>query len=164
MRVAIPTKNNRIDPQYSRAAEFTIYEIEIELVKKKEVVPLGKTAIADFLTEQDINAVICGNIRSSARNILRAKRIELTYGVLGEVDDVMIRYLSGERLGDIDENAWKAGRRRRVIYGTTGTFFPDIYVKSVFELPLEDLKKLGIRGLVFDIDNTVAPLRCSRAG
>ena len=50
MRVAIPTKNNRIDPQYSRAAEFTIYEIEIELVKKKEVVPLGKTAIADFLT------------------------------------------------------------------------------------------------------------------
>ena len=99
MRVAIPTKNNRIDPQYSRAAEFTIYEIEIELVKKKEIVPLGKTAIADFLTEQDINAVICGNIRSSARNILRAKRIELTYGVLGEVDDVMIRYLSGERLG-----------------------------------------------------------------
>lgn len=62
MRVAIPTKNNRIDPQYSRAAEFTIYEIEIELVKKKEIVPLGKTAIADFLTEQDINAVICGNI------------------------------------------------------------------------------------------------------
>ena len=84
MRVAIPTKNNRIDPQYSRAAEFTIYEIEIELVKKKEVVPLGKTAIADFLTEQDINAVICGNIRSSARNILRAKRIELTYGVLSQ--------------------------------------------------------------------------------
>ena len=111
MRVAIPTKNNRIDPQYSRAAEFTIYEIEIELVKKKEIVPLGKTAIADFLTEQGINAVICGNICSSARNILRAKRIELTYGVLGEVDDVMIRYLSGERLGDIDENAyWKAGR------------------------------------------------------
>ena len=107
-----PRKNNRIDPQYSRAAEFTIYEIEIELVKKKEVVPLGKTAIADFLTEQDINAVICGNIRSSARNILRAKRIELTYGVLGEVDDVMIRLSSAaERWWDIDENAyWKAGR------------------------------------------------------
>ena len=27
-------------------------------------------------------------------------------------------------------------------------FFPDIYVKSVFELPLEDLKKLGIRGRI----------------
>lgn len=48
MRVAIPTKNNRIDPQYSRAAEFTIYEIEIELVKKKEVVPLGENRHCGF--------------------------------------------------------------------------------------------------------------------
>lgn len=36
-------------------------------------------------------------------------------------------------------------------------FFPDIYIRSVFELPLDDLRKLGIRALVFDIDNTVAP-------
>ncbi len=36
-------------------------------------------------------------------------------------------------------------------------FFPDIYVKSVYELPLAELKARGIRGLVFDIDNTVAP-------
>ena len=42
MRVAIPTKNNRIDPQYSRAAEFTIYEIEIELVKKKAYWKAGR--------------------------------------------------------------------------------------------------------------------------
>ena len=111
MKVAIPTKNGRIDQQYSRAAEFTVYEVEIELVQKKEIIPLGKTSVADFLTEQDINAVICGNIRSTARNTLRMKRIELTYGVAGEADDVMIRYLSGERLGDIDENAyWHAGR------------------------------------------------------
>ena len=111
MRVAIPTKNGRIDQQYSRATEFTVYEVEIELVKKKEIIPMGKTTVSDFLTEQDINTVICGNIRSSARNTLRTKRIELTYGVMGEADDVMIRYLSGERLGDIDENAyWRAGR------------------------------------------------------
>ena len=36
-------------------------------------------------------------------------------------------------------------------------FFPDIYIRSVFELPLEELKARGICGLVFDIDNTVAP-------
>lgn len=111
MKVAIPTKNGRIDRQYSQATEFTVYEVEIELVKKKEIIPLGEIEIADFLTEQGINAVICGNIRSAARNILRTKRIELTYGVCGNADDVMIRYLSGERLGDIDENAyWRAGR------------------------------------------------------
>lgn len=36
-------------------------------------------------------------------------------------------------------------------------FFPDIYIRSVYELPVEQLKARGIRGLVFDIDNTVAP-------
>ncbi len=105
MRVAIPTKNGEIDPQCGRAVEFTVYEIEVELVKKKEIIRLGRASAEEFLTEQGIDAVICGNIRSAARNILRARRIELIYGVFGEADAVMIRYLSGERLGDMEENA-----------------------------------------------------------
>lgn len=36
-------------------------------------------------------------------------------------------------------------------------FFPDLYINSVYELPLTKLKEMGIRGLVFDIDNTIAP-------
>ncbi len=36
-------------------------------------------------------------------------------------------------------------------------FFPDLYISSVYELPLEQLQAMGIRGLVFDIDNTIAP-------
>lgn len=36
-------------------------------------------------------------------------------------------------------------------------FFPDLYIKSVYELPLEVLQQKGIKGLVFDIDNTIAP-------
>jgi len=35
--------------------------------------------------------------------------------------------------------------------------FPDIYVKSIFELPVEELEAKGIKALAFDIDNTVAP-------
>ncbi len=36
-------------------------------------------------------------------------------------------------------------------------FFPDLYIQSIYDLPLAELKEMGIRGLVFDIDNTVAP-------
>jgi len=36
-------------------------------------------------------------------------------------------------------------------------FFPDIYVKSIEFLPIEELKKRGIKAFVFDIDNTIAP-------
>ncbi|WP_313526804.1 NifB/NifX family molybdenum-iron cluster-binding protein [Anaerotignum sp.] len=106
MRVAIPTRNGRIESVFSRAEEFTIYDVEIELVKSKVIVPLGKKEFGDFLVDEAINVMICGRIRSGSRNILRLKRVELIYGVSGEADDIMVRYLSGERLGDIDENAF----------------------------------------------------------
>ncbi len=35
--------------------------------------------------------------------------------------------------------------------------FPDIYVKSIYELPLEELYSKGIRAIAFDIDNTITP-------
>ena len=107
MRVAIPTRNGGIEAVFSRAEEFTIYDVEIELVKSKVRVPIAGKELGDFLMDEAINIVICGRIRSGSRNILRLKRVELIYGVRsGEADDIMIRYLSGERLGDIDENAF----------------------------------------------------------
>lgn len=36
-------------------------------------------------------------------------------------------------------------------------FFPNIYIKSIYDLPLEDLKRNSIDTLVFDIDNTICP-------
>ena len=35
--------------------------------------------------------------------------------------------------------------------------FPDLYVKSIYELPVEMLQNRGIKVLVFDIDNTISP-------
>ena len=35
--------------------------------------------------------------------------------------------------------------------------FPDIYVKSIYEMPLEYMYKKGIRAIAFDIDNTITP-------
>lgn len=36
-------------------------------------------------------------------------------------------------------------------------FYPDYYIKSIFEIDTEDLKNKGIKALVFDIDNTLVP-------
>lgn len=106
MRVAIPTRDGIIESVFSRAEEFTIYDVEIELVKSKETVFIGRRDLGQFLMEEAINVMICGRIRSGARNIMRLKRVELLYGVGGEADDIMVRYLSGERLGNVDENAF----------------------------------------------------------
>ena len=62
MRVAIPTKDGKIAPEYTRAREFTVYEVEIELVKKKEIIPLGKTTIAAFIPRRGTS---CGRSESN---------------------------------------------------------------------------------------------------
>lgn len=36
-------------------------------------------------------------------------------------------------------------------------FYPDYYIKSIFEIDIEDLQKKGIKALIFDIDNTLVP-------
>ena len=104
MKVAIPTEDGRIVPRFGGARELTVYDVEIELVKMRQVVTVPRGGISDFLKKEGINAVICGQIGSAGRNLMRTRRIELTYGVFGNADDVMIRYLSGERLGDLEEN------------------------------------------------------------
>ncbi|MGL4363233.1 MAG: YqeG family HAD IIIA-type phosphatase [Cellulosilyticaceae bacterium] len=35
--------------------------------------------------------------------------------------------------------------------------YPNTYIKSIFELPIEDFKKKNIKGIIFDIDNTLVP-------
>ena len=42
-------------------------------------------------------------------------------------------------------------------------FFPEEEVRSVYDFPFESLTARGIRGIVFDIDNTLVPHRPMRA-
>lgn len=35
--------------------------------------------------------------------------------------------------------------------------YPTAYISSIFEMNLEDLQKQGIKGIIFDIDNTLVP-------
>lgn len=36
-------------------------------------------------------------------------------------------------------------------------FFPKAYYDSIFDIQVDDLKKEGIKGIIFDIDNTLVP-------
>ena len=36
-------------------------------------------------------------------------------------------------------------------------FFPDVYMDSTYVIDFEKLYKEGIRGVIFDIDNTLVP-------
>lgn len=101
MKVAIPTESGKICPQFGYSKEFTVYDVEHELVQSVETVSpnvLGDQVV-DFLIANSINVVVCGKIESEAKTHLREKRIELVRGVWGEADKILVRYLSGEVLG-----------------------------------------------------------------
>ena len=107
MRVAMPSEEGMIYQHFGHAAEFTVYEVEAELIKNKEFIPVEgprSEALADFLTIHSVNVVICGNIESGIKSALRAKRIELIPGVTGTADDAIVKYLSGEKMGRSEEH------------------------------------------------------------
>lgn len=35
--------------------------------------------------------------------------------------------------------------------------YPTMYIKSIYEIDIEQLKEQGIKGIIFDIDNTLVP-------
>ena len=37
-------------------------------------------------------------------------------------------------------------------------FIPDIYQKSIYDISYETLKNKGIKCILFDLDNTIAPI------
>lgn len=100
MKIAMPTKQEHICKNFSGSEEFTIYDVEIELVQSKEILPIPpEKSLSDFLFSQDVNVIICKNISGDEKSALRAKRMEFIWGVEGTADEVLIRFLSGERLG-----------------------------------------------------------------
>ena len=41
-------------------------------------------------------------------------------------------------------------------------FVPDVYQKSIYDIDYKKLKKIGIKCLIFDLDNTIAPVTISK--
>lgn len=42
-------------------------------------------------------------------------------------------------------------------------FYPDIYAENIFKIDYEKLKDKGIKCLIFDLDNTLVPVKSSKA-
>lgn len=57
---------------------------------------LGYGALADFLSNADVDIVICGDIGSGAQIALSNSGIKLYAGITGNADDAVAKLLAGE--------------------------------------------------------------------
>ena len=99
MRIAVTYENGEVFQHFGHTEEFKIYEIQDGKVLYSEVIDSngqGHGALAEVLSENYIDVLICGGIGGGAQAALAEKGIELCAGASGDADEAVEKYLNGE--------------------------------------------------------------------
>ena len=98
MKIAVTYENGNIFQHFGHCESFKIYEVEDGAVKSRQVVSAvgsGHGALAGFLSENGVDALICGGIGGGARMALAEAGIELYPGAEGNADACVEALLQG---------------------------------------------------------------------
>jgi predicted Fe-Mo cluster-binding NifX family protein len=117
MKVAIPINNDRVAPRLPLAKEVCIIELRGKKEMGREKVNISllhSMEIPDFLAAQGVTKVIAGGVDWHLQEMLRVHNIEVIWGIMGDVDEVLAFYL---RKGLRDGMGPCPPRRRRRFRG-----------------------------------------------
>ena len=98
MRIAVTYENGEIFQHFGHSEQFKIYETADGKVLSAEVLDTngsGHGALAGFLKDYSVDALICGGIGGGARMALAQAGIELYPGVTGDADAAVDALLKG---------------------------------------------------------------------
>lgn len=99
MKIAATYSNGMIFQHFGKSEFFKIYTTdENKDITGFEIIATqgqGHGALADFLSSNNIDAVICGGIGAGAVNALNEKGIEVYGGNSGNPDMIVIKLLAG---------------------------------------------------------------------
>lgn len=89
MKIAVTYENGQVFQHFGHTEQFKLYEVEDGQVRASQVVDTngsGHGALAGFLKERGVEALICGGIGGGARNALAQAGIRLYPGAAGGAD------------------------------------------------------------------------------
>lgn len=98
MKIAATYENGNIFPHFGKTERFKVYETEGGKVLSSEVVPTNGTghgALAGFLKERGVEALLCGGIGGAVAAVTEAG-IALYAGAEGDADAAVSALLAGE--------------------------------------------------------------------
>ena len=99
MKIAVTYENGQVFQHFGHTEQFKLYEIESDKVVSSQVIGsdgFGHGALAGFLQQQGVIALICGGIGGGARNALAMAGIQLFPGVQGDDDAAVEALLAGK--------------------------------------------------------------------
>ncbi|MGE4213897.1 MAG: NifB/NifX family molybdenum-iron cluster-binding protein [Anaerotignaceae bacterium] len=105
MKIAIPTQDGAVFQHFGQSKEFTIFDVQDHKIldtKKIDTSDSGHGALAVRLKENDVKLLICGGIGGGAISALTENCIEVLPGVDGLAQQAIIKYLSGEKIGNLE--------------------------------------------------------------
>ncbi len=100
-KIAVPTRNNRVDDHFGHCESYTVYSIDEnkETIRKEILLsPPGcgcKSNISAILRDMDVRLMLAGNMGQGAYVTLKNHGIDVIRGCQGPVDDVLKMYLEG---------------------------------------------------------------------
>ncbi len=98
MKIAVTYDQGMVFQHFGHTEVFKIYEIDNDEIVSSKVVSTngaGHCALANFLAQEQVDALICGGIGMGAINALTNAGIEIFPGVMGEVDLVVNEFIAG---------------------------------------------------------------------
>ena len=105
MKIAVTYENGQVFQHFGHTEQFKLYEVEDGRVVSSQVVDTngsGHGALAGFLREYGVDALICGGIGGGARNALAQAGIQLYPGASGDADSQVEALLAGRLVYDPD--------------------------------------------------------------
>ena len=100
MKIAIPTRDCRIDDPFGHCDHNTIYTIENKTIAAREELPSPqgcgcKSGIAADLQRLGVTAMLAGNMGEGAKHTLEDHHIRVIRGCSGSVEAVVNAWLQG---------------------------------------------------------------------
>jgi len=101
MKIALPSRDNRIDSHFGHCEYFTIFTISDnkEIINQETLAsPAGcgcKSNIAQTLAETGVSLMLAGNMGNGAVNVLNNSGIEVVRGCSGDIKTVALQWLEG---------------------------------------------------------------------
>ena len=90
MKIAITYDNGQIFQHFGRTEKFKIYDVDNGEIKESFVVDTdgqGHGALAEFLRQKGVDALICGGIGGGASELLSQACINIYGGASGSCDE-----------------------------------------------------------------------------
>ena len=100
MKIAVPTRNGKVDDHFGQCDHYTIYTVENKHIISREELPSPqgcgcKSGIAADLQQMGVEVMLAGSMGAGALNKLQACGIKVVRGCMGDIESVVNGYLLG---------------------------------------------------------------------